>query len=368
MKPLQRIIEVTLLLAVVLGCGPDRVLIGPSPRSARHDLALDGLLSRGTWSPVASMPTARFGLAATTGRYGMIYAIGGSTGLGVNTSVGTVEAYDPNTDSWSAVAPMPTARRFLMAATDRYGRIYGIGGGSATGFRNTVERYDPETNSWSTVASLPAPLCCGGAARGPDGRIYVAGGFNALGQFSSMLAYDPDTDTWENVASLPIPLAGGPAAAVTSNGLIYIMGGITGVTTIATAHRYVPCADTWTTAADMPTPRRFADAVSGPGGQVYVLGGTAGSVGFPGTQILTVVERYDPVSDSWATTSPLGTPRGALAAAVGQRGTIFAIGGFDGNNVLSSVEAFTPGSSDFAGRGADAPAEGASIAPRCGEQ
>jgi hypothetical protein len=87
---------------------------------------------------------------------------------------------------------------------------------------------------------------------------------------------------------------------------------------------------------------------AGRGGQIYALGGTTGSVGFPGTAELALVERYDPRSDTWVTGTPMGTPRGALAAAVDNSGIIFAIGGFDGISALSSVEAFTPGPVDVA--------------------
>src|SRR2546426_5073816 len=71
--------------------------------------------------------------------------------------------------------------------------------------------------------------------------------------------------------------------------------------------------------------------------------------GFPGTQELTAVEAYDPSADTWIAMAPLSTPRGALAAAVGRAGTIFAIGGFDGTSALSSVEAFRPRHEDAAG-------------------
>jgi len=370
MKPLARTFEVALgLLTFALGCDRAPGPLGPNALNPRAAVAARAEPPVGSWSPLASMSTARFGLAAATGSNGIVYAIGGSTGLAVTTVVSTVEAYDPTTDRWSAVAPMPSARRYLMAATDRHGRIYAIGGAAPpalAGFRNTVQRYDPQTDSWATVAPLPAPRCCGAVATGRDGRIYVAGGFNVQGQIGAVDAYDPESDAWESVAPLPSPLAGGPATAAWSNGLIYVMGGITGINTIPTVRRYDPCADTWATVASMPTPRRFTDAVLSRGGQIYVLGGTVGSVGFPGTQVLAVAERYDPVSDTWATTAPLTTPRGALAAAVGPRGSIFAIGGYDGSRVLSSAEAFTPGPSDVSDRGV-APGDGSAIAPRCGE-
>ncbi len=297
----------------------------------------------GTWTLVAPMPTARLGLAATTGKHGIIYAIGGSTGLSGGTIVPTVEAYDQKAGTWSAAAPMPTARRYLMAATDQQGRVYAIGGALAGVFRNVVERYDPASDSWTTMASLPVALCCGGAATGRDGRIYVVGGFaNGNVQLSAAEAYDPASDTWTSLAPLPAPRAGKLAAVAASDGRIYAVGGINGVTTVATVDAYDPCTDTWTPVGSMPTARRFLDAVLSRGGIIYALGGAIGSVGFPGTQELTTVEAYAPSAGTWTEAPPLLAARGALAAAVGRAGRIFAIGGFDGSSALSSVEVFAP--------------------------
>jgi len=196
-----------------------------------------------------------------------------------------------------------------------------------------------------------------------DGRIYVIGGFaNGNIQLSNMDAYDPETDTWSSLAPLPAPRAGRLAAVTAPDGRIYAIGGITGVTTGATVNVYDPCSDVWTAVASMPTPRRFLDAVLGRGGIVYALGGTVGSVGFPGTQELTTVEAYDPSVDTWTTVAGLSTPRGALAAAVGRAGAIFAIGGFDGTSVLSSVEMFTPEHVDLEGEDRD---DGDAPATRC---
>jgi hypothetical protein len=50
----------------------------------------------------------------------------------------TVEAYNPSTDTWTPVANMPTVRGQLAATSGRDGRIYVIGGGNG-GFLNTVE-------------------------------------------------------------------------------------------------------------------------------------------------------------------------------------------------------------------------------------
>src|SRR2546422_6894500 len=91
---------------------------------------------------------------STTGKHGIIYAIGGSSGLS-GPIVPAVEAYDQKTGSWSALAPMPTPRRYLMAATDRQGRVYAIGGAASGVVRRLVERYASATDTRSAQSPLP---------------------------------------------------------------------------------------------------------------------------------------------------------------------------------------------------------------------
>src|SRR5438874_829660 len=80
--------------------------------------------------------------------------------------------------SWSTVAPMPTARTALAAATGSDGRTYAIGGFDGTNILNTVEAYTPGSNSWSTVTPLPTARTALAAAEGLDGQLYVIGGYN----------------------------------------------------------------------------------------------------------------------------------------------------------------------------------------------
>jgi hypothetical protein len=135
------------------------------------------------WATAASMPTARYWLAAATGHDGRIYATGGVNGSG---DLNTVEAYTPATNTWATVASMPTARNSLAAATGHDGRIYAIGGQNSGGVLNTVEAYTPATNSWATVASMPTARAALAAVTGTDGRIYAIGGSNAGGDFNTV--------------------------------------------------------------------------------------------------------------------------------------------------------------------------------------
>jgi hypothetical protein len=64
-----------------------------------------------TWTTVAPMPTARLALAAVTGTDGTIYAIGGEDWNGfTRVPFSNMEAYNPATNTWKTLASMPTAR------------------------------------------------------------------------------------------------------------------------------------------------------------------------------------------------------------------------------------------------------------------
>src|SRR5262249_29393807 len=67
--------------------------------------------------------------------------------------------------SWTSLAPMPTQRYALSAAADSSaGLVYALGG--QTGVcpdATSNEVYNPAANSWATRAPLPTPHAYGGA-------------------------------------------------------------------------------------------------------------------------------------------------------------------------------------------------------------
>lgn len=148
----------------------------------------------GRWSIKASMPTPRGAPGAA--RIGAkIYVAGGFRWKGkaakdpdlghpgVEASgatqevLATVEAYDPAADSWSSLAPMPTARHGLSLVASN-GRLYAIGGSTADGKPlATVESYDPAGDSWRAEPALTMARALSGAVALSDGTILVTGGF-----------------------------------------------------------------------------------------------------------------------------------------------------------------------------------------------
>lgn len=64
--------------------------------------------------------------------------------------------YDPQTDVWTAVAPMSISRDAVGVCL-LGDRLYAVGGYDGQVYLNTVEAYDPQTNEWTQVCSQTHP-------------------------------------------------------------------------------------------------------------------------------------------------------------------------------------------------------------------
>jgi N-acetylneuraminic acid mutarotase len=152
-------------------------------------------------------------------------------------SVGTNEAYDPETNKWMTRSPMPTARNHVFAGAVN-GKIYVIGGRLTSPFitvasnLDVVEEYDPVTNTWDgSGARTPMPTArSGGGWTTYKGKIYVAGGEiqtrQLVGAFRALEAYDPATNSWSILQSMPIPRHG-VATAVVDGKIHFVSGHVT---------------------------------------------------------------------------------------------------------------------------------------------
>ncbi len=113
---------------------------------------------------------------------GKIYVIGGRLfGNGVPneindalTNLDDIMMYDPKTDNWTSMDPMPI-RRSGFAADSLNGEIYVFGGQMADGSNKNVERYDPITNQWSIEPEMQVDRS-GLAVAAYKDKIYVFGG------------------------------------------------------------------------------------------------------------------------------------------------------------------------------------------------
>lgn len=153
------------------GLGPD----GNTDTDAHHvwDLAGEPI-----WNSATALPIARnHGGGAAVG--GSFYAIAGRHDWNEDAGdVPNVDAFDTTTGAWTARAPIPGARSEIAAATTTLsdGRILVVGG-SLPGITPSanVLVYDPATDSWATLTPLPQPRK-GTVARQVGSRIIVTTG------------------------------------------------------------------------------------------------------------------------------------------------------------------------------------------------
>jgi hypothetical protein len=93
---------------------------------------------------------------------------------------------------------------------------------------DSVEVYEPETDAWRSLAPLPSPVQGGAAAACPDGRIYLVGGTVSFADTTSLpdtWIFDPRTEKW--VEGPPLQTGRqGHGLACTAKGLLYATGGV----------------------------------------------------------------------------------------------------------------------------------------------
>jgi hypothetical protein len=296
-----------------------------------------------TWATKAPMQQARAGLGVAVVN-GKIYAIGGSTASGsyppdifAGGFVGTNEEYDPETDTWTTKASMPTPRDYFAIAA--YGnKIYCIGGAvgfsvdERTGFHSYIgsgvnEVYDTVTNRWVTKTPMPDyGMEC--QAYVVNGKIYVVDG-------SFVYAYDPENDSWATKTRMPKPYPkydSSPVSAVVDNKIVVTFDFSTfNSSTMFEYYEqkvwiYDTETDSWSGGTSGTTVVHGGAAVATVGvkapQKVYVLGLTIGQYLSPSTN-----QVYDPMADAWTTATAMNARRKDFGVAVVDD-VLYAIGGY----------------------------------------
>src|SRR5206468_64309 len=151
-------------------------------------------VSPGTWTPKAAPPQGFVaGGVAVNGR---IYVVG---------SFGSLEEYNPVSDSWTSRAPLSPPEQDSSASVAINGKVYIIGGidQNTNTVLNRVSEFDPSTNTWATKAPITYPSYRLAAAA-LDGKAYVLGGATYAGPPTrDVQIYDPVSDTWTFGAYMP---------------------------------------------------------------------------------------------------------------------------------------------------------------------
>jgi len=254
-----------------------------------------------SWLSKAEMPNPRYGGDAVVCN-DIIYHIGGRNSQSAQKSN---YAYNTLQNIWTTKAEMQVATMNLALASVGT-KIYAIGGDP---FLAKNESYNTTTNSWSYGAAMPTPrqhIDCGVV----NGKIYVIGGLTSWDDYTGINeAYDPITDTWETKAPMPTPRHN--PAIVVYNNKIYVFGGAGTPadiwTDLSMVEVYDPATDTWEEKQGLPT-ARFKPGAVVINDKIYVIGGFSDGV------MSSRVDVYHPETDTWEDATDF--PKGILFSGV----------------------------------------------------
>ena len=260
----------------------------PQPERARMFASAGG-----KWEKRADMPKGRAFLSGAA-LDGEIYAVGGFGDF--PEMVGTMEAYDPKTDTWEKRANMPTSRSgHAVVALNR--KLYAIGGfnNPATFEFKLDKKFYGDLESERISAGLRQVFLAHGITPSKisirrwggwritdieNHRTYgvreEGGELNVYSNVSParVEVYDPSTDMWTRKADLPTPRSS--LAAVALDGKIYTIGGARGGGLVKTVEVYDPGTDTWTKKARLVATERTARRLRGEWKNLRFWGATWG--------------------------------------------------------------------------------------------
>jgi Kelch motif protein len=265
--------------------------------------------------------------------------------------------FDPASNQWAKKRPMRLPSHHVAFATLN-NKIYAFGGFTspesgppAWNPINNAWEYDPATDEWKELA--PMPTRRGAAAAGvANGKIYVTGGANSLSGVTEngihparphnvvqiVEEYDPAANTWKTVR--PLLLARNHHVAVGVGDKVYVIGGRVGSAFISgtsnnvdLVEMYDPAADLWMPRTRMPT-ARSAIGAGVYNNQILVAGGEGQDQRL--LAAFKAVEAYDPVLNRWQILPSMPHPRHGLAVGtIGNR--LYTVSG-DGQSAGSGVD------------------------------
>lgn len=245
-----------------------------------------------------------------------IYLFGGYEG---DSTTSSAEVYDVVHDKWSNIAPMPTEKPNF--ACELNGKIYCVGGGS-------VEMYDPISDTYETKKPFPDAMSSSRMAN-LNNTLY-------LSYCTTLHKYETVSDTWTSLA--PMHTERSRHGMVAARGKIYVFGGYDGSSFLKTGEAYNPATNTWSNISDMPI-ALCGMGTTTDGDYIYAIGGSSTDI-WSGTR--SVFLKYDPDIDTWSyipeSLYEILTPKMYSSAVLVPNYGIFSVNGYDGDYSLDELE------------------------------
>ena len=305
-----------LVTGTISGIGPSAELYDPAT---------------GTWAVTGPLAVPRYEHAAVAIEGGLaVLVIGGRGPCGGCPALDSVERYDAATGELSLVAAMPGGPRVAhAAATLADGTVLVAGGRTAVDAPYTIlataELFDPQTDTFTAVAPLAHARMAATLTALADGTALAVGGEPGT---KAAERFDPAMGWLDAGASAARRSA--HAAVRLSDGRVVIVGGRDGTDPVETTEIFDPAAPpggAWTISGDLLLGHLTGDAAWLPGDRVLEVGLVAGA------------ELFDPQAGAWALTAPMPEALTRLTATSLPGGGVLVAGGATLDSV-PSAEAF----------------------------
>lgn len=247
----------------------------------------------------------------------------------------------PPGDAWALSTPLPEAR-LEPGVTSIGQRLIVVGGFDASlVITRDIDAYDALADEWHSVQQAPVAWTHANVGAAST-TLYLLGGLEGPNFIPRGDAFSLDlatpTAAWRPLAPMPVGLERGAAAVVVSPPHIFLLGGATMTGSVATCLDYNFSTDTWTQLPDLPSPRSHAAAMRMADGTLIVAGGLAS---LDATSALDEVWALPVGATEWQPRAPMPTPRGGCAYGE-VFGQLVCAGGERGSEALSAVESYNP--------------------------
>lgn len=282
------------------------------------------------WDKLAGVGPIQSAVLVNDGRY--VYRIGGMIAKNAAGqpedmhSLADVARFDPETNSWQALASLPDPRSSHQAVLYQ-NKLYVVGGWKLTGgtydseWQQTLATCDlSQTPCQWQVEPMPFATRAHGAAVYQD-KLYVLGGLTPEGSSDDVQVYDLKNRTWSQAPSLPKDNL--TICAAVYRGQLYANGGD------GKLYRLAPDGSAWQAAGELSFPRTFHQLIEGPNGLLAVGGIPSVSRGARVRHIEVASNDPAPAGVVWTLSAESAAKNRQGAFLIGQQLYVFG-----GNNSL----------------------------------
>ena len=177
-------------------------------------------------------PVTNNAVAAVTanGHSYLVSFNGLARGRAYSDTLSSTYVLDVERNEWTEAAPVPGGVGRLASAAVSVGSLAYVFGGYSVAEDGAevstpwAHSFDPETEVFIELSPMPVPVDDAVAVTYADRYIYLISGWHDLGNVNLVQRYDTDTDTWSQATPTPGPAVFGHSGGIVGNTIVYCDG------------------------------------------------------------------------------------------------------------------------------------------------